>query len=541
MSKITIGKYLIDKIQKEGISDVFGIPGDYVIGFFGRLEESPLNVVTTCSEPGSAFAADAYARLNGIGALCITYSVGGLNTINAVAGAYAEKSPVVVISGSPGLSERDRGFLLHHSVINADSQFNAYKNVTAASTQLHDPNTAIYEIDRVFNACKSCKRPVYIEIPRDMVDVECEIPPKQFEFHKKNDLGALEEALSEAVSQIQAAQKPVIVGGVEIARYGLKEKFLELLDVTKYPYATTFLGKSIIDENHPQFMGIYVGKVGQDNIRQCIEDSDCIIMLGTLMTDTNLATAQLDQSKIIYATADDLCIKYHHYKDVDLEDFITGLTLRLKDHHKQTLFNVPEKYDYIPQNEQPLTINRFFERLKAFIEKDNAVICDIGDGLFGSVNIKLPENTPYLGPVYYTSMGYSVPAGIGVKMYNPNFRPIIIVGDGAFQMTGQEVSCYVKYGLNPIVFVINNQGYTTQRYLKDGRFNDLQDWAYEKITELVQGGLGLNVKTEDELEIALKKAKENTESFTILNLHFDRYDKSDTLFKLTEFLGKRIK
>jgi len=542
MNNLTIGKYLIESLRKIGLNDVFGIPGDYALSFFNLMEEEGVNIVGTCSEQGAAFAADAYSRMNGIGALCVTYCVGGLNTINAVAGAYAEKAPLIVISGAPGVSECNSGYLLHHSIRDLDSQFNIFKEVTVASTQLKDPYTAPSEIDRVIKTCLAHKRPVYIELPRDMVHQKCSYPIREIDLAMYKDLSATKEAIEEAVEIIKNSIKPVIIAGVEIRRYKLEEKFLDLLESTGFPYATTSLGKCVIEESHPQFIGTYMGKLGLEKVKNYIDEADSVIILGALMTDTNLGTAQLDVSKTIYATAYNLRIKNHCYRNVDLGDFIEGLAGELRNSRRPLIDTSEvvdkEAFEVAPDN--PITVNRFFKRLNRFIRPNDAIICDVGDSLFGSVNLKLPRNTIYLGPAFYTSMGYAVPAAIGVQIGNPDLRTIVIVGDGAFQMTGHEVSCCVKYGLKPIIFILNNKGYTTQRYLKEGSFNDINNWSYHLITKLVGGGLGLEVKTEEELELAIEKADKNTDSFTIINMHTDKHDKSETLHRLTSIFSTKL-
>lgn len=538
----TIGQYLIDKLQKIGLEHVFGIPGDYVINFFKKLEESPLETVGTCTELGAAFAADGYARMNGVGAVCVTYCVGGLNTVNAIAGAYAEKAPVIVISGAPGMNERDSNYLLHHSIRDLNSQFKIFENVTVASTQLEDPVTAIYEIDRVIDACLEHKRPVYIELPRDMVNKECEIPPSRTKLPKKVNEDVLKEALKEATDMVKAAKKVVIIGGAELRRFHLENLFLEMVEETGYPYSTSFLGKSLIDEAHPQFLGVYLGKIGKENVRKHIEEADCVIMLGVIMSDTNLGTSQLDISKTVFATVEEVCVKHHYYKDVDLKSFIKGLISELKrDDKGDVTVNDNKKVEFIPEAKAPLKISRFFDRLNNFLFENCIVVSDVGDCLFGSANLQIPADCRYYGPVFYTSMGYAVPATIGIQVKHRDKRPIVIVGDGAFQMTGFEASCFVLHNLNPIVFVINNHGYTTQRFLKDGSYNEIQNWNYNKLPEVIGGGLGLEVKTEGELEEALVKAKENTGSFTIINLHFDKFDRSETLFHLTQHLGQSVR
>lgn len=541
----TISEYLINSLQKAGIEHIFGIPGDYVINFFSELEKSPIQTIGTCSEQGAAFAADAYSRVNGIGALCVTYSVGGLNTINAVAGAYAEKAPLIVISGAPGVNERKTGYLLHHSIKDVNSQLNIFKEVTVAQSVLDDAQNAPYEIDRVIAACLKHKRPVYIELPRDMIHSNCLIPPPKKEILPLKNQEIFNEALKEAVEMIKAAKKPIILGGVEIRRYHLENEFLKLLESTGYPYVTNILGKSIVDESHPQFLGVYMGKMAEPEVTKYMEESDCTIILGALMTDTDTGNAQINISKTIYASSDEFCIKHHYFKDIDLGEFIYRLAQELKSGKKEDLFALKETTNneiakYIAQSETPMKIKRFFERLNTFIPEGSPIICDVGDCLFGSATLKIPKDSIYLGPIFYTSMGYAIPATLGLLIKNPDLRPLVIVGDGAFQMTGHELSCFVKYNLKPIIFVLNNKGYTTQRYLKDGKYNDIQNWHYHLFPQIVGDGLGLEVKTEEELEDALQKAKNNTESFTIINIHLDKYDKSDTLYRLTSLLGKKI-
>src|SRR5881392_2815957 len=206
-----IGEYLIQRLYDHGVRHVFGIPGDYVLGFYDLLQHSTLKTVNTCDEQGAGFAADAYARVRGLGAVCITYCVGGLKLANSTAGAFAEKSPVVVISGAPGMKEREKNPLLHHKVREFDTQKKVFDQLTIASTVLSDPQTAFQEIDRVLHAALRYKRPVYIELPRDMV-TQPGIPhhtPR--EFHEASDRHTLRAALAEAVEMINRASKPVIL------------------------------------------------------------------------------------------------------------------------------------------------------------------------------------------------------------------------------------------------------------------------------------------------------------------------------------------
>ncbi|MEX2026819.1 MAG: thiamine pyrophosphate-binding protein, partial [Pirellulaceae bacterium] len=326
----SIGQYLIRRLQDYGIADVFGIPGDYVLTFYGMLEKSPVRVVGCTREDCAGFAADAYARINGMGAVCVTYCVGGLSVCNSIAGAYAEKSPVVVITGSPGLEERINNPLLHHKVRDFRTQIEVFEKLCVACTELSDPVVAFREIDRVLDAAARFKRPVYIEIPRDMVEV---VPHISHSFHlteSASDAQAAEEAAEEAAQLLAKAKRPMIIAGVEIHRFGMQDKVIALAEKLKIPMAATLLGKSVVPEMHPLYVGLYEGAMGRAEVTRFVEESDCVLLLGAFMTDINLGifTANLDPAKCIYATSEQLRIRHHHYHGVELGDFLDRLTAR---------------------------------------------------------------------------------------------------------------------------------------------------------------------------------------------------------------------
>ncbi len=326
----TIGGYLISRLWDYGIRDVFGIPGDYVLGFYTMLADSPINLVGCCREDNAGFAADAYARLKGLSAVCVTYCVGGLSLCNSIAGAYAEKSPIVVISGAPGLRERFNNPLLHHKVRDFRTQLEVFEKICVAATELVDPSTAFREIDRALEAALRHKRPVYLEIPRDMVRVVPGVPYEYRRTEPISDPDALAEAVAEATRMINDCRRPVILAGVEIHRYGLQDDLLSLAEGSRIPVAATMMGKSVIRETHPLYAGLYEGGMSRAEVTKFVEESDCQILLGTFMTDIDLGiyTANLDPGRCIYATSDELRIRHHHYHNVQLGDFIQTLAAR---------------------------------------------------------------------------------------------------------------------------------------------------------------------------------------------------------------------
>ncbi|HJU95761.1 MAG TPA: thiamine pyrophosphate-binding protein [Nitrososphaera sp.] len=560
-SSYSIGDYLIHSLHGRGITHIFGVPGDYILSFYDRLTKSKISVVNTCDEQGAGFAADAYARIRGLGVVCITYGVGALKVINTTAQAYAEKSPVVVISGAPGLKEQVKNPLLHHKVRDFDTQKKIFDQITVASTVLGDPQIAAYEIHRVLSAALRFKRPIYIELPRDVVSTSI-IGQHRHPFDiiesEQSDPNALREATTEASNMISAAKRPVIIAGEEIHRFGLQGKLLALIDKTQIPVAATILSKSVISELHPLFIGIYEGAVGQEKARQYVESSDCLIILGATLSDITLGmfTAQIDQKRIIYVSAEKLSVMYHHYDNVDIRDFLDALI----DAHISRKVNNANNYSsssFATYTNMPLTITStstvprsshgkkitvkyVFEYLNSCLTDDMIVLADVGDALFAGADLIIHGNTKFLSPAYYASLGFAVPASIGAQLADRTLRPLVIVGDGAFQMTGMELSTAIRYDLNPIVVVLNNSIYLTEQLMLEGDFNNLQPWQYSSIPQVIGGGRGFHIETEDQFDNAISQALNFRNTFSILDVHLERNDKSPALDRLTKNIAKQF-
>jgi TPP-dependent 2-oxoacid decarboxylase len=535
-TEITIGEYLIQQLSQHGVDHIFGVPGDYVLKFMTLIEQSNVKLINTCDEQGAGFAADAYARLRGLGVVCVTYGVGGLKVANTTAQGFAELSPVVVISGAPGIEERVKHPLIHHKVRDFDTQKKVFEQLTVASTVLDNPETALEEIDRVLAAALRFKRPVYIEIPRDMVMVAAKRYHTKTIPKPQSDPETLHVALSEAINLINNARQPVILAGEELHRFHLQNVLLDLIRKSNIPFAATILGKSVVDEDEPAYLGIYQGGIGQQEVRQYVESSDCIIMLGVMMTDINLGiyTAKLERDRCIHAFSEKLSIGYHVYEDVQFSDFMDGLaTADLVQRELHCPPNCKPTKDYkVEEPNKPVSVERLFARLNNFLTENTIVISDVGDALFGAADFTVHQSTAFMSPAYYASLGFAVPAAIGAQMAKPDLRPLVLVGDGAFQMTGIELSAAARFGCNPIVIVLNNGGYVTERYIIDGGFNDILPWDYSRLPEVFGKGRGFLVKTEGELEVALQEAALHTESFCLLDVRLDKMDASSTLKRL---------
>lgn len=542
-AELTIGSYLIQRLQDYGLGHVFGIPGDFVLQFYGMLEESPIGVIGCTREDNAGYAADAYARVHGLGAVCVTYCVGGLSLCNSIAGAFAEKSPIIVISGAPGMAERSTNPLLHHRVRDFATQREVFEKITVASAALEDPLTAFREIDRCLEAAVRYKRPVYLELPRDRVHTRCPYPhvPKTEQAVSNRD--ALNESLQEAQRTINACKKPVLVVGVELHRFGLADDVVKFAEKNAIPMVGTLLGKSVVSEKHPLYLGIYEGAMCREELRNYVEESDCMIMLGAFLTDIDMGifTAHLDPRKCIYATSEETRISHHHFHDILVSDFVKGLAkLDLKVAKRPLLAKPKGEGKFVLKPRDKITNARLFARLNEMLDDTMVVVADVGDCLFGAADLTIYRKTEFISPAYYTSMGFAIPASIGVSVAAPTRRPIVLVGDGAFQMTCMELSTAVRHGFNPIVIVLNNKGYTTERFLQDGPFNDILNWSYHRLPDLLGGGWGFEVHTEGELDQSLNAALANQEAFSLLNVHLEPDDISPALKRLAEGLSKRL-
>jgi indolepyruvate decarboxylase len=533
---VRVGDYLIERLRDHGVEHVFGVPGDFVLGFMNDVEDSPLHLITTCDEQGAGFAADAYARLRGLGAVCVTYGVGGLKVTNTTGQAYAEESPVLVISGAPGVDERRRHPLLHHKVRTYDSQYRVFRHLTAAAAVLDAPEDALREIDRVLGAVHRLKRPGYLELPRDIV--ACQVPrvPPLPAPPEASDPRTLAAALAEATDWIASARQPVIVLGVELDRFDLVEPAMRFVDRSGIPTTVALLDKSVIDERHPSFIGVYAGALGRREVQEYVESSDCLIRLGTLPTDVNLGiyTAHIDPAHCIDATREQLAIGLHTYERVRLADFVAGLAgaelpRRTGRDHPRPPAAADEPLD---SPDAPITVAGLFRRLRGFLTDDLIVLADPGDALFAAIDLPVYEARDFLAPAFYASLGFAVPAAIGAQLARPDERPLVLVGDGAFQMTGMELSTCARYGLDPIVIVLNNAGYTTERLILDGPFNDIQRWDYSKLPQVIGAGRAHRVETVRDLDRALADARRRDGQFVLLDVRLDKLDVSPALRRL---------
>ncbi len=540
----TIGQYLLATLHEAGARHIFGVPGDYVLRFYDEITRSSIRHIGTTREDTAAFAADGYARCQGIGALAVTYGVGALNVVNAIAGAHAESSPVVVISGAPGVREQREDPLIHHRFGPFTFQREIFDRITCASAVLDDPVTAFRQIERTITAARQFSRPVYIELPRDMVmEKGFEIPLEPTHQKIPVDAGALAEAVSETVELLTASTAPVVIAGVEVHRRGLQDALVDLVEHAQLPIASTLTGKSVIGERHPAYIGVYEGGMSSESARYIVEQADLMLMLGMTLNDvdTGIYTARLDPNRMVRAAQGEVFIRHHRFPRVPLNDYILTLA-RSVTKRTELLPSLPlgPVAPGFPEKGRPMTTARLIGRLNAALTPDMMVVCDVGDCLFAALELRVHERTEFLASGFYTSMGFAVPAALGAQVARPDRRALILVGDGAFQMTGTELTTHCTLGLAPIVILFNNSGYGTERFILDGPFNDISPWRFDKLGELFGPLHGYDAPTENGFETALTQAIATRDAASIINVHLRADDPSPAMRRLAEHLKMQV-
>ncbi len=520
---------LLAALKDHGAREIFGIPGDFVLPLFKIIEESNiLPNVTLSHEPAVGFAADASARYHGgLGVAVVTYGAGAFNLVNSIAGAYAERSPVVVIAGAPGARERVSGYLLHHQARTVDTQLAVFKEITCDQAVLSDPAAAPAQIARVLRSAKEMSLPVYLEFPRDMVDADVEavvpLPPR------RADPDALAECVEEILARIDRAASPVIVVDVEIRRYGVEHKIAALARKLGLPLVTTFMGRGLLGDADDVVAGTDLGAAGSPEITQLVEEADLVLMLGVILSDTNFALSNRapDPRRTILASSREVQIGHHVYRDMPLADLMDALERRAASRKRRGSLRQRSVYPRgLAADAEPLAPSDIAAAINDMFDRHGKMpmTSDIGDCLFTAMEI---DNTALAAPGYYAGMGFGVPAGIGVAA--TGLRPLILVGDGAFQMTGWELGNCRRYGLDPIVVLFNNCSWEMLRVFQpESRFNDLDDWHYAEIANSI-GGVGERVATRGELVAALERAVQRRGKFSLIEAMLPRGRTSDTL------------
>lgn len=536
---MNLAEALLHALKDRGAGEIFGIPGDFALPFFKVIAESGILPYYTLShEPAVGFAADAAARYrSGLGVAAVTYGAGALNMVNAVAGAYAEKSPLVVVSGAPGVAEGRRGLLVHHQAKTLGSQHRIYQEITCDQAVLDDPATAPALIDRVLRNCLEQSRPVYIELPRDRVHMPTDAVPSA--RATAFDAGAVSACAAEVMQRLRAAARPVMLIGVEIRRYGLEDRVARLARRLGIPVATTFMGRGLLADARAPLIGTYLGLAGDPAIGDAVENSDALLALGVILCDTNFGVSarRIDNRNAIAATDRHVRLGYHVYEDIPLAALIDELLAAVEPlgedrepYRHAYATGMPADDEAISPDDISCAVNDLFARHEPL-----PLAADTGDCLFTAMEM---ANTELAAPGYYAGMGFGVPAGLGLQAASGR-RPLILVGDGAFQMTGWELGNCRRYGWDPIVLVFNNASWEMlATFQPETPYNRLDDWHFADMAAPL-GGRGTRVNTRAELATALEAAYARRGTFELIEIMIPRGSISKTLARFVEAFGQR--
>jgi indolepyruvate decarboxylase len=516
---MALGDFLVAYLNRAGVNHIFGLPGDLVLSLFHRFgEDRGLEIITFSHEPTVGFAADGYARsTRRLGVVCVTYGAGGHNIVNPVAGAYAEKVPLLVVSGGPGEAEQKVAGI-HHQVKDVESQCRILAEVTCTARILRQPELAARQVHEVVSQIMSEHRPGYLEIHRDTVEIPITVPPELTDWDGSfprpgSDRRKLTEAVNDTVERLRAARRPILIGGVELFRERAERSLLVLSEKLGVPVVTTVLAKGVFPMDHPLHMGIHMGPFSPAPIQERVRKADLVLALGTQLTDINLGAArpQVSRDRSVWAADRRVNISYHQYSDVSLRDFVAALSKRklprfqgkvtYHDNLKTAARRTSPRKPALRVTEMLVEMNRFLAKHPGYF-----VVAESGDMLFGGIELRLRGGL-YIAQGYYASMGFGVPAAMGAQI-GTGTRPIVLSGDGAFQMTGMEISHAPKYGLSPIVVVVNNGGWGMFRPVSPRQdLLEIPNWPYAELAGSL-GGVGFIAETASELRDALRAAHE---------------------------------
>lgn len=513
---MNISEYLLARLHALGVEHVFGIPGDYVLAFFDTLSASPVQHISACNELDAGYAADGYARLRGLGAVAVTYGVGSLGLTSAVAGAYAERVPLVVICGGPRRDAARSGLYLHHLLPERpEASLKVFEQITAGACRLDDPARAPAEIDALLGRCLAERRPVYVEIPVDLQIADCAAPAPWAEVAAApGDPATADAAVAAVVEHLLGARHCVALVGHEIRAGRLEDALLGLVEHTGLPVASLFSGKPDFIEQHPRCIGIYQGLGSVEEVSDFVEGADTVVWLGAVPSDFNVGgmPERLARTRQVRVFDDQVELPGRSFEGVRLDRVLDGLRAGLPSGHWSGLdapcqgFAHRAQETYTPAPEQPLTNKRLYDRLAHFIQPGDLVCGDGGPGV-NLTHLQFPRDTRFLGSGYWGAIGSGFGFALGACFARaPGQRVVAVVGDGAFQMTAQELSTMVRYGEPAIVIVVNNAGYTVERMIHDGPFNDIPGWRYHALPAAFGGVAGLEVRSEGDLEEALARA-----------------------------------
>jgi len=514
MSQTTI-QYVLSRLRQLDVTDYFGVPGDLAFPIADAIcADKNLRFVGSCNELNAAYAADGYARVKGLAAISTTYGPGELGALPGIAGAYAEHVPIFHLTGQPSRATQKARAVVHHTLGNGE--FDLFYDMAAPAVcarTILSPENCIAETERLIAAALYHRRPVYMAVPLDVADQPV-IETGSLLAAPQSDPDSLESAVNAIVDAVTKANTACILPGIFIARLGLLQEMTALVDASGIPFATMTMDKSVLDETHPSFIGMYVGAWSDTEVRAYVESADCVLAIGTLPSDFNTGafTAKIDRSKIISISHHRTRVGYAWYENVEMKDVLTALAEKLPQRTLRCEFKAADLGEPIGGGAEKITSDSLYPRWARMLRPNDLVIAETGTISLGLNFARMPKGATFMNQTLWGAIGWATPAAFGAALAAPQRRTILITGEGSHQLTAQEVSQFHRFGLKPIIFVLNNSGYLIERMLcknPDAYYNDLAPWRYHLLPQALgcEGWYTARVTNCGELDVAMAKAQ----------------------------------
>jgi indolepyruvate decarboxylase len=517
----TVAEYVVNRLADLGIDRVFGVPGDYAFPFDDAIEACDrLQWIACANELNAAYAADGYARVHGASILSTTYGVGELSALNGVMGAKSQRLPVFFIVGSPSTQIQRQGLVTHHTL--GDGVFNNFQAISAAaccvSTNL-TPNNVIDEMERVIREALSQSAPAYIIVPMDLAGMPVigtpvqGIPLKSVK-RAKSDPASLEAAIHFVMNKISVAKNIVALPSNLVASYGLTDQLIELLNKSNMAFATPPMGKGVISESHPNYLGVYSGLTSSpQGLNTLVETADLVLDIGGLIPEdinTGNWTNKLSPEKTIVLGDHFVRLGGTVFTGVTLEDVLVGLTQRIGSVEK---LQTTGKLSTLPMVGKPSDVTssaNFYPRLQNMLRTGDVLVAETGTCMLYMTPMLLPEGVGFQGQALWGSIGWATPAAEGICMANKAGRTIVVTGDGSHQLTANEIGTMGRYGIKPIIFVLNNALYGVEIVVSElgYQYDDLSKWNYAQLPAAMgcSDWFCAKVSTVAQLDAAIEKA-----------------------------------
>ena len=535
----TLGGYLAERIAQAGITDFFGVPGDYNLVLLDELLKQPgLRMIGCCNELNAGYAADGYARVRAFSAVVVTYMVGATSLLNATAGSYSDDLPVLVVSGGPNTNDAPAHHIIHHTIGEKDfyQASKCFAPVVRKSFVIRHLDDATAMIDEALTLCLRDRKPVYLEIACNLANARVPAPgPMSFPPARlPSDPASLAAAVDTALAHLQAAVKPVLLAGVKLAPAGARAGFEQLADALGCAVAVMPNAKGLFRENHLGFVGTYWGEVSSEDCAEIIESSDCQVFAGPVFNDytTTGWTALINHRKSITADLDRVTIAGTPFHHVRLDDFVAALAARAPKKEASLLAYRRLHQDPAPSPsaaaDAKLSLRELRAQVQNLLDANTDLVVETGDSWFNGQKLRLPAGAGYHFQMQYGSIGWCTGATLGVSIGAGSAKRVVaLIGDGSFQLTAQEVSTMIRYGANPIIFLLNNRGYTIGVEIHDGPYNNIKNWDYAGLVDVFNAGegngLGLKANTSAQLASAIERARSH-DGLVLIECALDRDD-----------------